>query len=79
MVDCGDVAVFFLKTTDTRLQGKLSFNEFVIAFGIYTDILCQIFPDCREDLYLAMMAEFNQRYGGTLFYEYHRSFLAKSA
>jgi hypothetical protein len=26
-----------------------------------------------------MMADFNQRYGGTLFYEYHKSFSAKSA
>jgi hypothetical protein len=80
MVDCGDVAVL-LKTSDPRLQRNLSFAEFVIAFSIFRDILCQVFPDRREelDLYLAMMADFNQRYGGTLFYEYHKSFSAKSA
>lgn len=80
MVDCGDVAVY-LKTSDPRLQRNLSFGEFVIAFGIYRDVLCEVFPKRREelDLYLAMMADFNQRYGGTLFYEYHKSLSAKSA
>lgn len=69
MVDCGDVAGF-LKTSDPRLQCNLAFFEFVIAFSIFRDILCQSFPERREelDLYLAMMADFNQRYGGTLFY-----------
>ncbi|KAL1277105.1 hypothetical protein QQF64_023778 [Cirrhinus molitorella] len=44
-------------------------------------MLCQVFPGRREefDLYLAMMADFNKRYGGTLFYEDHKSFSAKSA
>ncbi|KAA0717587.1 hypothetical protein E1301_Tti013802 [Triplophysa tibetana] len=80
MVDCGDVAVS-LKTSDSRLQRNLSFSEFVNAFGVYRDILCTNFPERREelDIYLAMMADFYQRYGGTLFYEYHRSFSAKSA
>ncbi|MGL5500148.1 MAG: hypothetical protein ACRDCK_03210, partial [Plesiomonas shigelloides] len=57
MVDCGDVAVF-LKTSDPRLQRNLSFAEFVIAFGIFRDTLCQVFPDRREelDLYLSMLA-----------------------
>lgn len=80
MVDCGHVAVF-LKTSDPRLQHNLSFSEFVIAFGIYRDIIYQAFPDRKEelDLYLAMMADFNQRYGDTLLYEYHRSFSENSA
>lgn len=71
IVDCGNVAVF-LKSTDPRLQRNLFFSEFVIAFGIYMDVICQAFPDRREnlDLYLAMMADFKERYGGTLFYEY---------
>ncbi|MGL5501434.1 MAG: hypothetical protein ACRDCK_09865, partial [Plesiomonas shigelloides] len=80
MVDCGDVAVF-LKTSDPRLQRNLSFAEFVIAFGIFRDTLCQAFPDRREelDLYLSMLMDFSQRYGGTLFYECYKSFSAKSA
>lgn len=78
MVDCGDVAVF-LKTSDSRLQCNLSFGEFFIVFGIHRDILCHIFSDRREEfnLYLAMLADFSQRYGGTLFYEYHKSFAEK--
>lgn len=77
MVECGDVSMF-LKSSDPRLQRNLTFGEFAIAFGIYRDVLCQAYPDHRKefDLYLSMMADFNQRYGGTLFYEYHKSFAA---
>lgn len=32
----------------------------------------------QGSLYLAILADFNPRYGGTLFYEYHKSFSAKS-
>nr|XP_055074593.1 uncharacterized protein LOC129454107 [Misgurnus anguillicaudatus] len=80
MVDCGDVAVY-LKTSDPRLHRNLSFCEFVTAFGTYRDIMCQVFPERREelDIYLAMLADLNLRYGGTLFYEYHKSFSAKAA
>ncbi|KAL1277147.1 hypothetical protein QQF64_023820 [Cirrhinus molitorella] len=47
MVDFGDVAVF-LKTSYPILQRKLSFGEFVIAFSIYRDILCQAFPESYD-------------------------------
>ncbi|XP_041920582.1 uncharacterized protein LOC121684588 [Alosa sapidissima] len=80
LVDCGDVSVI-LKNSDPRLSKSLSFCDFVIAFGMYRNVLCSAFPDRRLELdtYLAMMADFNQRYGGTLFYQYHNSFSAKSA
>ncbi|XP_062383578.1 uncharacterized protein LOC134071030 [Sardina pilchardus] len=40
-----------------------------------------VYPDRRIELdtYLAIMADFNLRYGGTLFYQYHNAFSAKSA
>ena len=43
--------------------------------------MCQVYPDRRLELdaYLAIIADLNQRYGGTLFYEYHKAFSAKSA
>ncbi|KAL2102236.1 hypothetical protein ACEWY4_001404 [Coilia grayii] len=76
-----DVWVEGLKASDSRLQRNISFGEFVIAFGVYRDILCQAYPERREEMdsYLATMANFSQCYGGTLFYEYHLSFSAKSA
>ena len=43
--------------------------------------MCQVYPDRRAELdaYLAIIADLNQRYAGTLFYEYHKAFSAKSA
>ena len=43
--------------------------------------MCQVYPDRRAELeaYLAIIADLNQRYGGTLFYEYHKAFSAMSA
>ena len=70
-----------LKTTDPRLLRNLSFGEFVVTFAIYRDIMCQVYPERRIELdaYLAIIADLNQRYGGTLFWEYHKAFSAKSA
>jgi hypothetical protein len=75
-VHCGDVSLL-LKTTDPRLTSNLSFGEFVITFAI----LCQVYPDRKIELdaYLTIIADLNQRYVGTLFYEYHKAFSAKSA
>lgn len=80
LVNCGDVSVI-LKSSDPRLLKNLSFGEFVVAFGVFRDVLCGTFPDRRAELdnYLAMLADFHLRYGGTLFYEYHKSFSAKAA
>ena len=43
--------------------------------------MCQVYPDRRAELdaCLAIIADLNQHYGGTLFYEYHKAFSAKSA
>lgn len=43
-----------LKTKDPRLNLKLGLAEFVLAFGIYRDIICSGSPSRREelDLYL---------------------------
>ncbi|XP_063054526.1 uncharacterized protein LOC134448797 [Engraulis encrasicolus] len=80
LVNCGDVSVI-LKTSDPRLLKNLSFGEFVVAFGVFRDVLCGAYPERRAELdsYLAMLADFHLRYGGTLFYEYHKSFAAKAA
>ena len=56
-----------LKNTDPRLARNLSFGEFVITSGIYRDIMYQVYPERRIELdaYLAIIADLNQRYGGT--------------
>ncbi|MGH0169385.1 UNVERIFIED_CONTAM: hypothetical protein FKN15_059570 [Acipenser sinensis] len=80
VVDCGDVSVT-LKSRDPRLQKGLSVGEFVLAFSIYRDILCSVYPHRLQELnqYLFLVVELSVRYGGTLFYQYHRAFSAKAA
>ncbi|MGH0117662.1 UNVERIFIED_CONTAM: hypothetical protein FKN15_041854 [Acipenser sinensis] len=80
VVDCGDVSVT-LKSRDPRLQKSLSVGEFVLAFSIYRDILCSVYPHRLQELnrYLFLVVELSVRYGGTLFYQYHRAFSAKAA
>ncbi|XP_058842486.1 uncharacterized protein LOC131697467 [Acipenser ruthenus] len=80
VVDCGDVSVT-LKSRDPRLQKSLSVGEFVLAFSVYRDILCSVYPHRLQELnqYLFLVVELSVRYGGTLFYQYHRAFSAKAA
>ncbi|XP_056401083.1 uncharacterized protein LOC130294952 [Hyla sarda] len=79
-VACGEVSVVF-KSKDARLNRKLTIVEFVIAFSLYRDVVCTAKPERREelDLYLYKLSEFAYKYGGSYFYEYHKSFAAKAA
>ncbi|RXM30667.1 Transmembrane protein 212 [Acipenser ruthenus] len=79
-VSCGNVSVT-LKFTDPRLLKNLTMGEFVMAFSAFTDVLCSAFPHRREELnhYLAYTVELAVRYGGTMFYDYHKNFSAKAA
>ncbi|XP_044131008.1 uncharacterized protein LOC122932255 [Bufo gargarizans] len=78
--DCGEVSVV-LRAKDGRLNRKLSVVEFVLAFGLFRDVLCSAFPARREELdtYLHRVTGLGHKYGGTAFYDYHRSFSAKAA
>ncbi|KAK2846247.1 hypothetical protein Q7C36_011101 [Tachysurus vachellii] len=80
MVDCGDVSVL-LKDNDLRLSNRLTMPEFNVAFGVFREVICDVYPERRAglDTYLAIISDLAMTYGGTLFYEYHKSFSAKSA
>ncbi len=80
VVDCGDVSVM-LKDSDPRLSKTLTLAEFIVAFGMFRDVICKVCPSRRAemDTYLAIIADLAMTYGGTLFYEYHKSFSAKAA
>jgi len=80
VVDCGDVSVM-LKDSDPRLSKMLTLAEFNVAFGVYRDVICEIYPSRRAELdtYLAIISDLALTYGGTLFYDYHKSFSAKAA
>ena len=80
LVDCGDFSVF-LKDNDPRLSKSLTLAEFNVAFGVFRDTICEAFPARRQELdtYLAIISDLALSYGGTMFYEYHKSFSSKSA
>ncbi|XP_044125174.1 mucin-5AC-like [Bufo gargarizans] len=80
VINCGEVSVV-LKAKDARLNRKLSVSEFVLAFSLYRDVVCSAQPNRREELdtYLYRIADLGHKYGGSAFYDYHRSFSAKAA
>ena len=80
VVDCGGISIT-LKDSDPRLLKSLTLAEFTVAFGVFRDVLCERFPERRVELdtYLAIVSDLAMSYGGTLFYEYHKSFSSKAA
>ena len=79
-VDCGDFSVL-LKDNDPRLVKSLTLAEFNVAFSVYRDTVCEVYPERRVELdnYLSIISDLAYTHGGGLFYEYHKSFSSKSA
>ena len=74
------VAVPFRPHKDARLLRSLTLPEFIKAFNIYRNVMCEKF-DRREELdsYLGHIVEMATDFGGTIFYEYHKLFSARAA
>jgi hypothetical protein len=68
-------------TSDLRTTRPLSLNEFLVAFGKYRNVLCEVYPHRREelDIYLREIVDMATRFGGTHFYEYHKQFSARAS
>ncbi len=66
---------------DTRLSRTLTLSEFIMAFGIYKNIMCEAYPQRRIELdaYELIVVEMAHKFGGTAFYDYHRAFSARAA
>ncbi|MCG8047761.1 MAG: hypothetical protein N0E48_19395 [Candidatus Thiodiazotropha endolucinida] len=66
---------------DSRLNNALTISQFIQAFGIYKNIMCDTFPSRRLelDLYERDIVDMATRYNGKGFYEYHRAFSAQAA
>ena len=77
----GDNFAAVLKSADPRLGRDLSIGEFLVAFGIYRDVICSVFPARRQELdaYLALIGDLNLKYGRNIFYQYHKALSSKSA
>ena len=65
---------------DARLTRALTLNEFILAFGVYKQVMCSVYPQRRAELdfYERDLVDMGTRYP-TGFYEYHRLFSAKAA
>ena len=68
-------------TSDKRAQRSLTLPEFIAAFATYKNVMCEVYPIRRAELdaYQRDIVEMAMRYGGTLFYDYHKSFALRAA
>ena len=66
---------------DPRLNTTLMLPQFIQAFGIYKNIMCETYPNRRVelDLYERDIMDMASPYPGKGFYEYHKSFSAEAA
>ena len=72
---------YAMKPGDPRLSKNLTLGEFIVAFAIYKNILCEVMPHRREELdqYERDVVGMANQFGGTRFYDYHKAFSAKAA
>ncbi|MBV2113496.1 MAG: hypothetical protein KUF82_21295 [Candidatus Thiodiazotropha sp. (ex Ctena orbiculata)] len=77
-----NAALDFLKhhQRDHRLDRPLSITQFYKAFGIYKRVMCEAFPQRRDelDLYEADVGNIYEHYG-EVFYQYHVQFSKQAA
>lgn len=66
---------------DPRLNRSLTLAEFITAFSKYRNVMCEVYPQRRKELddYERDIVAMATRYGGGLFYEYHKAFSARAA
>ena len=76
-----DPAVISKERVDPRLNQELTLPQFIQAFGIYKNVMCQAYPLRRLelDLYERDIVDMATRYQGKGFYEYHKMFSAQAA
>ena len=72
---------YVMKPGDPRLSKNLTLGEFIVAFGKYKNIVCEVMPHRRTELdqYERGVVEMANNFGGTRFYDYHKAFSAKAA
>jgi hypothetical protein len=77
----GDEVVALKPMVDTRLSRPLTIQEFVTAFSIYRQVMCEAFPQRRAalDKYLRDVIGMAGSFPGLGFYEYHKQFAACAA
>lgn len=80
-ITIGDETLSLKPRTDDRLTKQLTIQEFIKAFNIYKNVICEVFPDRRleMDKYTSNIIEISAKYPGFSFYEYHLEFAGRAA
>ena len=67
--------------SDPRLHRSLTIQEFIEAFTIFKNVMCEAYPNRRFELdcYERDLVDMSNRFGGLRFYDYHKAFSAKAA
>ncbi len=71
----------FKACANPGLNNVLTISQFIQAFGMYKNIMCKAHPHRRQelDLYERDILDMSSRFGGSGFYEYHKTFSAQAA
>ena len=81
VIKIGEESLHLQALSDKRLTKLLTVQEFVTAFNIYKNILCDAFPGRRRELdrYMSSIIHIGSKYPGFAHYEYHLEFSARAA
>ena len=62
-VSNSELVTAVIKSADPRLLRDMLIGEFVVAFGIYRDVICSVYPERRQELdtYLSLIGDLNLR------------------
>lgn len=73
----GDDVIPLKPLSDSRLSKNLTPEEFIIAFTSYIYIMCEVYPDRRDELgnYMKMIVAMANQYKGL----YHKQFSVNAA
>ncbi|XP_070580575.1 uncharacterized protein [Ptychodera flava] len=77
----GNEALSLKPLQDGRVNRPLTITEFIQAFTVYKNVMCEAFPNRRTELdaYVTDIVGMSKRFSGFAFYDYHRDFSAKAA
>jgi hypothetical protein len=80
-ITIGEQTLALKPLSDKRLSKLLTIQEFVKAFNICKNVICEAFPNRRVELdrYLTSLIDISARYQGFAHYEYHLEFSARAA
>jgi hypothetical protein len=76
----GSEVIQLKNAPDSRLNRQLSLSEFIMAFAIYKNVMCEAYPQRRHELdtYERHIVEIAHKFMGSSFYEHRKAFSARA-